>query len=273
MQKLLEWFERFLLERATAARLALPDQEGGPAQMFEPDLGECADCANCTVGPIAIYAPTLAERPEAVCAARAQVLHFRAHQIIKRADEPIDWVYTLRQGWACRSVQFPDGRRQILSFLLPGDTINFEAICVESYAASYAVRALTDVTLCAFRPAALHEITSADSYQRQFSARYMLGQKEAAERRLADIGRRRALGSLSQLILELYILLRHRGLARANSASFPLRQEDLADALGLTPAHVNRTLLELKRRAILEIRRGELLIHDLDHLQAIAMQN
>lgn len=204
---------------------------------------------------------------------RTAVLRFRAHQVIKRPNEAIDRVYTLKEGWACRSVMFQDGRRQILSFMLPGDTICVEGICVEDYALPYQARALTDVTLCSFSPTRLHDVVFASEQQREFFARYVLEQKALAERRLADIGRRRAMGSLAQLVLELFRTLSARGLAEGTVIDFPLRQEDIADALGLTPAHVNRTLVLLKRRGVMEISQSKLRVMDMAELLATAIDN
>lgn len=237
-----------------------------------PEAG-CADCAACAVGALSIYAPTLAHAPEKLRVLRQRKRRFGPHQVIARHSDPADFVYTLETGWAYRVVQFPDGRRQILSFLLPGDTIAAEAICAADYSAPYTVRALTHATACGFRPHQLRELVFACETQRDHFTRYLLEQRAYAERRITDFGRRRALGSLAHLLVELFTALRARGLAQDNAADFPPRQEDLADALGLTTAHVNRTLLTLRRRGLVSIQNGKLRVHDLAGLRKTAVDN
>lgn len=233
----------------------------------------CADCATCAVREMTVYAPTLAHAPEKLGMLRQRRRQFGPHQIIVRHNDRVDLVYTLQTGWAYRVVQFPDGRRQILSFLLPGDTIATEAISLANYALPYSVRALTHVTVCGFHPSELREVLFSSTRQREHFARYMLEQRAFAERRITDIGRRRAIGSLAHLLVELFGALSARGLAHGDVVDFPPRQEDLADALGLTTAHVNRTLLALRRRGLALVHAGRLHVHDLAGLRDIAEGN
>jgi CRP-like cAMP-binding protein len=104
--------------------------------------------------------------------------------------------------------------------------------------------------------------------QRSFSAhvQHMLNQ---AERRLVDIGRRRAVARIARLVLDIHATLRARGLVAGDTFEFPLRQEDLADALGITTAHANRTLLTLRRLGALDIRQGQARLLDIDALKRI----
>lgn len=75
---------------------------------------------------------------------------------------------------------------------------------------------------------------------------------------------------LRHLLCELFAAMRARRLADGPEADFPPRQEDLANALGLTKAHVNRTLVTMRRRGLVTIRGGRLAIHDLGGLEAAA---
>jgi CRP-like cAMP-binding protein len=215
----------------------------------------------------------LASDPGRLAAARREVLRLRPHQLIWEAHTPINRVFTLKEGWACRVIQFPDGRRQILSFLLPGDTLCVEAIPVDDYRLPYALRAITNVTLCAFAPDDLSEATLACQQHRKLFARYVLGQLELVQGRLADIGRRRAIGAVAHLILELYERLAKLDLVEGREMAFPLRQEDIADALGLTTAHVNRTLLKLRRLGLIEVSPPKLRVLNLDGLRREALSN
>src|SRR5215468_9825886 len=109
-------------------------------------------CGECKVGGSTIYAPTLCGASEQIQAARTRVVRVRPRQIIQRAQEAPDMIYTIKSGWACRAVHLSDGRRQIISFLLPGDAVNADAMWQRRLEADATTRALTEVTLCAFEP-------------------------------------------------------------------------------------------------------------------------
>lgn len=228
------------------------------------------DCTRCEVGAWTIYAPTFARSKEAICSRRTGVVQFKAHQTIQRPGEVTDQTYTLWKGWACRAVHFHDGRRQILSFFLPGDTIGVEALCADDYQLPFTVRALTDVTLCGFSPRVLRDVVLADAAQRQCFAEALTSYGALVEGRLVDVGRRLAIARLARLMLELEERLRARDLASGDEFDLPLRQEDLADALGLTSAHVNRTLLTLRRDGVLDVRAGKVHVLNRKLLETIA---
>lgn len=261
--------------RYHAAHIAVAAQEFSAEQTIAlsskevQDVPSQADCAKCKIGALTIYAPTFEHSPATVCALRTQVAQFRAHQTIQRAGEVPARAYTVFKGWACRAVHFHDGRRQILSFLVPGDTICIESIWVDNYRVPFTVRSLTDVTLCAFQPKDLLAIVDSNETQQRAFSRHIQRVIHHAERRLVDIGRRRAIARIARLVLDIHSTLRERGLAEADELDFPLRQEDIADALGVTTAHVNRTLLSLRRRGLLDIRQGKARLLNLAELKAI----
>lgn len=228
-----------------------------------------ADCNTCKIGALTIYAPTFAQSPQTICGLRKQVVRYRAHQTIQRAGEVPSRAYTLLKGWACRAIHFPDGRRQILSVLLPGDTICIENIWVDNYKVPFTVRSLTDVVLCAFEPRDLLGIVDANVPQQRMFSTHVQHMINQAERRLVDIGRRRAVARIARLVLDIHSTLRERGLVEGETFEFPLRQEDLADALGITTAHANRTLLTLRRMGALEIRLGQARLLDIEALKRI----
>ena len=87
---------------------------------------------------------------------------------------------------------------------------------------------------------------------------------------LVNIGRRSALERTAHFFMELAERLSLVGLATETEFKCPLSQFVLADALGLTSIHVNRTLRQLRERNLLTIRRGTVTIHDLAGLRKLA---
>jgi len=89
------------------------------------------------------------------------------------------------------------------------------------------------------------------------------------DERLAVIGRRSAIERLAFLMLDLYERQRRHG-ADEKSCPFPLRRQHMADATGLTGAHINRTLNALRRERVAAIEEGALVIRDLPALTRLA---
>ena len=88
-----------------------------------------------------------------------------------------------------------------------------------------------------------------------------------------NLGQRTAYERIGHLLVELYLRLRTVGLAHDGRCDFPLTQNDLADATGLTAVHVNRTLQELRRDKLIELERKQLHILDLERLEDVSMFN
>lgn len=85
-----------------------------------------------------------------------------------------------------------------------------------------------------------------------------------------NLGRRQAGPRMAHLFCELLVRLQAVGLADANSYDLPVTQGDLADTLGLTPVHVNRTLMDLRAAELIVFENRRLTILDLTRLRAFA---
>ncbi|WP_333571538.1 Crp/Fnr family transcriptional regulator [Sphingomonas sp.] len=150
-------------------------------------------------------------------------------------------------GWLGRVQLFSDGRRQILSFLLPGDVIQeprtFQPV------ASSTITALCDAVLCT-APAA-----DGDGLREAYAASAALDEVNLL-RHVARLGRMSAFERIHDWMLEVHERLFLAGRAGPDSFAMPLTQEMLADALGLTSVHVNRTVQAMRREGVLEWRGG-----------------
>jgi len=89
-------------------------------------------------------------------------------------------------------------------------------------------------------------------------------------RHLVDLGKRSALRRVAQLILELETRLESRRLSINGRFNFPVRQEHIADAVGLTAVYVNRTLDRLRQNSIVEFDRAQMTVLDPEKLREIA---
>lgn len=189
--------------------------------------------------------------------AEAQEVRLRipAHRGIIDEGERVTAPRIILSGWAGRTRIFADGRRQILSLLLPGDLIGK---CRQSHplAATGAV-ALTDMVLCP-APEPRHEKRGlAEAYARSGALEefYLF-------RQIARLGRMSAYERIVDLLLEARERLAAVALGPKDSFHFPITQEALADLLGLTSVHVNRTLKALRQDGVMDLRSGTLHIKD-----------
>ncbi|MCX7313843.1 MAG: Crp/Fnr family transcriptional regulator [Alphaproteobacteria bacterium] len=192
----------------------------------------------------------------------------RARQTIYRAGEPLEGVPVICEGWAARVSQLSDGRRQILSFMLPGNLISTNAVFVSSL--NFHVEAITSVRYSFFDRDAFNEQLSTNPSLMRDLVKYCLLEKEETDELATNLGQRRAEERIAWLILFLRRRIEARGMVRDQSFPFPLRQQHIADATGLTAVHVNRVLGALRKDGLVGISDGMLKIGDLAGLQRLA---
>lgn len=165
-------------------------------------------------------------------------------EIIRAGDESPE-IYTLYSGWAFRFQTLSDGRRQILNFLLPGDLLGLQAAMFD--AAQHSIEALTDVQLCLLPR---HKIWGffGEMPGLAFDVAWLGSREEShVDGNLTSAGRRTATERTAALILMLYKRAQALGLVSDQTFSFPLTQRHIADALGLSLVHTNKTLARLRR--------------------------
>jgi CRP-like cAMP-binding protein len=204
-------------------------------------------------------------------AARGRVRRRRAREdVIREGDKPLD-VNLILEGWACRYKMLPDGRRQITAFFVPGDLCDQHVFVLCEM--DHSIAALTPITFAEISRNTFQDITS--NYRRITQALWWDTLVTAAIQRewVVNLGRRTAFERLGHLLCELFMRLRAVGLTSGDTCELPVTQAELADAAGLTPVHVNRTLQEL-RAADLIIQRGKhLTIPDLKALETASLFN
>ena len=191
-----------------------------------------------------------------------------ARRAIWREGETLDRVPIICQGWAATAVTLSDGRRQILSFLLPGEMVS--AVLIHQPVSNCLVEAITDVR---FRLFPREAIKAALLRQPDlFAAVTKMWTDEAAraDRLAIDLGRRGAAERIASLILNLADRLHSRGMMQGETMDFPLRQHHIADAAGLTVVHVGNVLAEFRRAGLIDINERSLTLLDAAALRRIA---
>lgn len=198
------------------------------------------------------------------------------HQISPRRDivregEDPRVVRLILDGWACRYKGMADGRRQVVGYFIPGDFCDLNIYLLRRM--DHSIGTITSVRLAeisreqmeaatADRPGIVqafrwHELLSA-SIQREW---------------LLSVGQRSSLERVAHLMTEMFFRSRSAGLAEGDSCPFPLNPYDIAEATGLTPVHVNRTIQEMRRGRLIEVDGGRLFIPELERLIEAAQFN
>ena len=206
----------------------------------------------------------------------ALIESLKKEQIVVEADrsiihegQPDTPLYTLWSGWAFRFKTLSDGRRQILNFLLPGDFIGVQQNMGD--AATHGVQALTDVVLCVFRRDALWELHRTAPALGCAVTWLTAHEESVVDDTLLSVGRRSAEERIATLLIVLFkrmaALLPDGG---AQGVPFPLTQQHIADGLGLSLVHTNKTLRKLERRGLHRIEDGRLHLLDVKALARIA---
>lgn len=173
----------------------------------------------------------------------------------------------LLSGWACLAHSLRDGRRQILAFLLPGDGVGFDLL-TRSQRTVEAI-ALTPLKVRYAQP---NFTLGTDRLNRVFA-----GAAAAQQGRMIDqmvrLGRQTAYERMAHLLLELHGRLAEIGETRGDSFHLPVKQEILADALGLSLVHVNRTLQQMRRDKLIDMRGAQVALLDRAALEAASDQS
>ena len=226
-------------------------------------------CAHCVLRALPGVLPVSAEELGCIQDFRSGVQQVRAGEPILQEKRAPSKLFTLYSGWAFRYKTLSDGRRQILNFLLPGDFIGLQGEFVDD--STHGVEALSDVCLCVFPQDRLWDV-----FHQQPKLGYDITWLCASEEQLVDenlmtVGRRNAAERIAMLLIHLWRRAERVGLLQEDgSTGFPLTQQHVADALGLSLVHTNKTLRKLERLGLHEINAGRMRLRDPHALARIA---
>ena len=204
-------------------------------------------------------------------ALRGRILKAAAGEDIASEGDRCDSARIFLSGWACRYKTLEDGRRQILSLVLPGDICDAHIYLLPTM--DHSLAALTPATYVELDANTFERLLSSDkSVAETFHCETLVA--GAIQREWAiNLGRRDALERVANIICELFERLQVVGLTEENSFAFPVTQLDLADAMGLSTVHLNRTLQELRAAGLITLKDRSLTILDPEALRSAAMFN
>lgn len=180
-------------------------------------------------------------------------------------------IYTVLAGWGFRYKTLDDGRRQILNFVFPGDLIGLQAAVLKEM--EHSVEALSDMLLCVFQRERFWEIYS--KYPNLgFDITWLASREERLlDEHLLNVGRRSAEERMAFLFIHLFDRAQAVGMTGKSGLSISLTQQHVADALGLSLVHTNKTLRKLSNSKMVSWDRQVLVIKERDRLEELAKVN
>ncbi|MDZ4690287.1 Crp/Fnr family transcriptional regulator [Terricaulis sp.] len=197
-----------------------------------------------------------------------RLAHIEAGQdIVRQGEDPVESCLLI-DGFVCRYKTLSRGQRQILSFHFPGEIPDLQSLRLKLMDHSLGALVASRVAFIA------HEAIDALVRQSPGVQRALwkatLVDASIFREWLAGVGRRSAYERTAHLFCEMFVRMKLLGLAPAKSFHLPITQHDIADALGLSAVHVNRTLQDLRRDGLIATRGRYFSVEDWTRLRAVA---
>lgn len=177
-------------------------------------------------------------------------------------------LYTVLEGVLMRFRLLEDGRRQIVNFMFPGDLLGLQSAMDDPL--THGAEALTDATLCVFPRDRLIDLFR-EAPRLGFDLTWLAAKEESAlEEHLVSLGQRNAKERIACLALLLMRRGIETGVAKGGKLTLCITQAQIADMLGLSLVHTNRTLQSLRRSGLVTWSLTEITIPDLDAAEEFA---
>jgi CRP-like cAMP-binding protein len=213
------------------------------------------------------FADLEATETRALEAAASSTRRFDSRDTLAKQGDPTDRIFVILDGFACRYRLLPDGRRQILAYLLPGDMCDSRTFVLSRM--DHSIAALCPVEAAVLSQEDVQRLERHPALAAAIAWNALAHQSIMREW-LVNVGNRTSFERISHLFCETFARLQVVGLTTDNSCELPLTQMELADTLALSSVHVNRTLMELRRSGLVTFHSRHLVIHDSAALRSAA---
>lgn len=225
-------------------------------------------CVNCPLQALPGLRPLTAAQVEFMLTFKqGEVYVAKGGQMLSQgATSP--HLYTLLQGVVFRFKTLEDGRRQIVNYLFPGDMIGLQSAMEDPL--TYGIEAVTDARVCIFQRERFLDLFGAHP-RLGFDVAWLAARQEGSlDEHLTSVGRRSARERIAYLAVFLFLRGRTTGMSGRTYLNLPLTQAQIADTIGLSVVHTNKTLQALRKSNVIEWTPDRIGIHDLDAAVAFA---
>jgi len=208
------------------------------------------------------------EEEEAIRSIMPPPTRLKRHAMAVRHGDRLEASTLLIAGLMGRYKDLPNGRRQFAQLHVPGDFIDLHGFTLKRL--EHNIMALSDCTIITVPHDRLRPLLS--NYPRIGMLYWFSTNLDACINREWELslGQRSAVGRVAALFCEMHVRVTQIGDPSALSFPLPMNQSELAECVGMTPVHVNRTLRQLREEGIATFERGRVDILDLDQLHKLA---
>jgi CRP-like cAMP-binding protein len=200
--------------------------------------------------------------------AARDVRRLEARQDIIREGERPDEVHLLLEGWAARYKVLPGGERAIMAYLIPGDLCDIHIALLDRM--DHSIGTLSPAEVAYIPRERIEALMGRGDDLARALTWSMLVDEAILREWLVTLGHRPADKRVAHLICEMMLRSKAVGLTDDDSFDLPLTQEELADTMGITPVHMNRTLQALRRSDLITTRGKRVIVRDAERLMAFA---
>lgn len=237
-------------------------------EMARPGTHSHLDHANAFIRKLDVFASLSDSEKTLLAQISAKPRLVEARTDLIREGQPPDGVFLVLDGFACRYKLRANGARHIAAYLVPGDLGDLNVDLLDRM--DHSIATLSACRVVRIEPAVIADLVANHPRIARALRLSTLVDEATLREWLVNVGCRSASERIAHLLCELLVRLEVVGLATGNSYTLPLTQVDLADTTGLSSVHVNRSLRELKRRGLIDLRSRRLEILDLPALKAVA---
>lgn len=180
--------------------------------------------------------------------------------------------FTTLSGIGVREKTLPDGRRQITNFVFPGDLIGLQAGLLGEM--KHGVEAITEMVFCVFSRERMWELFRSHP-ERAFDVTWLAAtEQRSLSDALLSVGQKNGKEKIASLLLFVMRRAIESGYSKDEAkTAFPFRQQDIAEATGLSIVYTNRMLQELRAEKLIRLQDGHLELLDVDTLADMAMSD
>ncbi len=208
------------------------------------------------------------EEEQAIRDSIAEVRTFPRDVTVVHAGQVLGFSVLLLDGVMCRYKDLSEGQRQITELHISGDFVDLHSYTLKRL--DHSIMTISPCRVAVVPHDRLDRIT--ERFPHLTRLYWFLTNMDAAIHREWEVslGRRSALSRIAALFCEMKLRSEVVGLTEGASYDLDLTQTDVAECVGLTPIHVNRTLKELRERGLVQFKSGRVTIKDWDALAKVA---
>lgn len=229
------------------------------------------ECKHCPLRRKSLFAKMTADDVTAM-------QRFKVGELVVDAGTPIllegsnsPQLYTVLHGMGLRTRHLENGERQVINFVFPGDFLGLQAGLMGEM--GHSVEATTKMTLCVFNRSGLWTYMKS-APERGFELAWLAAVEEHfMGDALTTVGQRTAIQAIAWAFVRIYQRTNAVGSNGGGTMRFPFTQRDIADALGLSLVHTNKTIGLLKSRQLIGWSEDKIQINDLAELAKIGLTN